>query len=153
MVPFALSNRKELKNPGIQAQHRQGPSLPHHPATPRGQTFVEMCRYTQLSPNDNQSCCSLLPDILAHGHGCNNLLYSFFPLLFLLIIELSLQFKNLSWQKTEQTELLGRAEESRFRDGSRGTCCFPSLFPLDQQSSTWKLTDLTENTGQGEPKL
>lgn len=114
---------------------------------------MEMCCYTQPSLKDNQSCCGLLPDILPHGHGCNNLLYSFFPLLFLLIIEFSLQFKNLSWQKTKQTELLGRAGESHFRDGSRGTYCFPGLFPLDRHNSTWKLTDLTENTGQGEPKL
>lgn len=72
----------------------------------------------------------LLPDILPHGHGCNNLLYSFFPLLFLFIIEFSLQFKNLSWQKTKQIEPLGRRKGSCFRDSLKVTFYFPGLlFP------------------------
>jgi len=62
-----------------------------------------------------------LPDVLPHSHGCNNLLYSFFPLLFLFIIKFSLQFKNLSWQKTKQIELLGRGKGSGFGDSCEVT--------------------------------
>lgn len=124
-----------------QAQHRQGHSQPHQGAKLRAVpwTFV-----TTPESQDNLSCHRyelLLPDILPHGHGCNNLLYSFFPLLFLFIIEFSLQFKNLSWQKTKkkkkQTRLSLPGEGSCFRDNSRVSFCFLGLlFPQNWSSST-----------------
>lgn len=139
-----------------QAQHRQGHSHPHQGAKLRAAPWT--CVTTPESQG-NLSCHRyklLLPDILPHGHGCNNLLYSFFPLLFLFIVEFSLQFKNLSWQKTIKTQIepLRRRKGSCFRDSSRVSFCFLGLsLPQNWSSSTWKLSDLMETMVHWEAKL
>lgn len=73
---------------------------------------MDMCHHTWV-PGQPELPQLLLPDILPHSHGCNNLLYSFFPLLFLFIVEFSLQFKNLSWQKTRKKPRLNLAGEEK----------------------------------------
>lgn len=115
-----------------QAQHRQGRSQPHHPAEMTNSELFhgDMCHCNRVPGEPELLQVKeklLLPDILPHGHGCNNLLYSFFSLLLLFIIEFSLQFKNLSWQKTKQIEPLGRRKGSGFRDSSEVTFYFPGL--------------------------
>lgn len=58
-------------------------------------TFVDMI-FTDIFPSN-------LPDILAHCHGCNDLLYSLLLLLFLITIELCFELKDLPY--TQETEI------------------------------------------------
>lgn len=44
---------------------------------------------------------STVPDVLANSHGSNDLLYRLFSLLFLLIVQLCLQFKDLPCKRNQ----------------------------------------------------
>lgn len=58
-------------------------------------TFVDMI-FTDIFPSNS-------PDIFAHRHGCNDLLYSLLLLLFLITIELCFELKDLPC--TQETEI------------------------------------------------